>query len=324
MRADRLLSILLLLQSRGRMTARELSEHLEVSERTIYRDLDALSIAGVPVYGEHGPGGGYALLDSYRTDLTGMTETEVRTLFLSGVFAPLADLGLAEALEAALLKISAAMPESQREHAHRIRERLHLDTASWFYPPEPVPHLQTLQDACWHDERLHIEYFRWDGSQGERVVDPYALVCKANLWYLVASIGAEMRVYRVARIRTVTFTGEHFARPAEFDLPQFWEEFCRRFLENLSEYPVTLRVTRDFVPVLVRDWGRHVQQLIAATSTPPDSAHVTFDYIFETMEHARDVLLRFGSAVEVLAPAELRASILERARALVGLYDENP
>jgi predicted DNA-binding transcriptional regulator YafY len=158
MRADRLISILLLLQARGRLTAGELSSQLEVSERTIYRDLDALGMAGVPIYSEHGPGGGYALLDSYRTTLTGLTESEVRTLFMSGVYGPLADLGLAEALEVALLKLSAALPEAQQRRAERMRQRIHLDAVPWFQTREAVPFLQDLQEAIWHDEQVRITY----------------------------------------------------------------------------------------------------------------------------------------------------------------------
>ncbi len=202
MRADRLLSILLLLQTRGRITAGRLAEMLEVSERTIYRDLDALSAAGIPVYAERGPGGGCALTDGYRTNLTGLTETEIRTLFVPGVHGPLADLGLGRVLEDALLKLMAALPSVHRHDAQRVRQRLLLDAAGWFRGEEPVPYLHTVQEAIWQDRALMLTYRRPDGVNTERLVDPYGLVAKASIWYLVAldRAAAEMRVFRVSRI----------------------------------------------------------------------------------------------------------------------------
>ena len=158
MRADRLLSLLMLLQTRGQMTAQELAKELEVSERTIYRDMDALSVAGIPIYGEPGPEGGFALLNSYRTNLTGLTEGEVRALFMLSIPAPLADLGVSQELRSALLKLSAALPDSHRRDEAKVRQRFHLDSTWWHQGAEQLPHLSTVHDALWQDRQLHIVY----------------------------------------------------------------------------------------------------------------------------------------------------------------------
>ena len=154
MRADRLLSLMMLLQTRGQMTAEELAAELEVSKRTIYRDIDALSIAGVPVYASGGPGGGYAVLDSYRTSLTGLNENEIRALFMLTIPGPISDLGVSQQLKAAILKMTSSFSDDHYEHADYLRQRLHLDAASWFQTDEPVPHLKTVQEAVWQDRQL--------------------------------------------------------------------------------------------------------------------------------------------------------------------------
>src|SRR5437868_4520088 len=201
MRADRLLSLLMLLQARGRMTAHDLAEELEVSERTIYRDVEALGIAGVPVVAERGPGGGCALLDGYRTNLTGLTEAELRALFLSTVSGPLADLGLKEAVNAAMLKLSAALPQVRLHDVDHMRQRVHLDPAAWFQPEEPTPYLNAIQDAVWHDQRLDITYRRVDGRRSKQCVEPYGLVAKASTWYFVGPVVENPRIYGVSHIK---------------------------------------------------------------------------------------------------------------------------
>ncbi len=181
MRADRLVSILLLLQARGKMTARELSQELEVSQRTVYRDINALSIAGVPVYSEIGPEGGYALIDRYRTSLTGLTAGEVQALSMLNIPAPLADLGLRQQLQSALLKLSAALPADHREAEEKIRQRIHLDSTWWQQGEEQVPHLRTVQEGVWQDRKLLIVYRPFLDIKIEHLVDPYGLVAKAGI-----------------------------------------------------------------------------------------------------------------------------------------------
>lgn len=320
MRADRLLSLLLLLQSRGRMTARELAERLEVSERTIYRDLDALGAAGVPVYGDHGPGGGYALVDSYRTNLTGLTEAEAGTLFLSNAQGPLADLGLAETLDVALLKLMAALPSSRRREAEAIRSLIHLDPIGWFQPNEPVPHLQTLHEALWQRRRVRIVYRPTDGSAGERVVDPYGLVAKANIWYLVGVRDDEMRVYRASRVLEANILDECFERPENFDLSAFWTAWCAEFEKSLSRCSVTLRIAPDFVPTLIDLWGENARKRLENAKPSGADGWLEATFSFDSFEWARTVILGLGTGVEVAEPLDLRESVAQWAGQIAQFY----
>ncbi len=203
MRASRLVQLLLLLQANGRMTAAQLAERLEVSVRTIYRDLDALSSAGVPVYAEPGPGGGCQLVDGYRTRLTGLTADEAQAMALSGLPGAAAELGLGTVLAAAQIKVEAALPPELRGRAVRMRERFHLDAPGWFKRAEEVPHLATLAQGVWEERRIEITYQRWDHERGEqrrtrRVINPLGLVLKAGTWYVVATARGEHRTYRVS------------------------------------------------------------------------------------------------------------------------------
>ncbi len=333
MRGDRLLSLLLLLQTRGRMPAHELGRLLEVSERTIYRDLDALSAAGVPVYAERGPGGGCALLESYRTDLTGLTEGEVAALFMGGPGGPLRDLGVGRALEAAWLKLSAALSTQQRRDAERVRGRIHLDAAGWFQRPEPVPYLGVLQEAVWQDRRLDLHYRRADGSQLERVVDPYGLVAKASVWYLVAAHrdpgGPEaegegplekVHVYRVTRVVEAKPREERFERPAGFDLAGYWAERTARYEASFPRYPVKLRVAPEAAPALGHMLGDGARAQLAAAGPPDGEGWVTATLVFDSYEAARARAFDLASTVEVLEPAELRASVQGVAEAIARLY----
>src|SRR5258706_7491319 len=255
LRADRLLTLLMLLQTRKKVTAQTLAKRLEVSERTIYRDLEALGAAGIPVYAERGPRGGWSLLEDYRVKLSRLTESEVNTLFMSGAAGPLADLGLGKAREDALLKLLAALPSVYRGNAERARQRIHLDAASWFHRGEEVPYMPLVQEAVWNDRRLRLTYQRGDNELIERVMDPYGLVVKASVWYLVAGsqeAAGEMRVFRVSRIQSLEMTQEYFDRPAEFDLEAFWAKWSAEFEASRPRYPVKLRVLTDYVPILAQ------------------------------------------------------------------------
>ena len=227
MRADRLLSILLLLQTRGRMTAHELAEQLEVSERTIYRDMEALSIAGIPVYAERGPGGGCTLVDGYQTRLTGLTETEVRALFLVQRASPLVELGLNESFAGALLKLSASLPTAQRDDAEQVRQRIHLDNET-ATDAELRCQLHTIQAAIWQEHRLLLSYQEVYHSGREQCVEPYGLVSKANVWHLVGTVAGEYTVFQVSHLATVKLTTEAFSREASFDLPRYWSSYCEQ------------------------------------------------------------------------------------------------
>ena len=321
MRADRLLSLLILLQTRGRMTARRLARELEVSERTIYRDIDALSAAGVPVYTERGPGGGCALLDGYRTNLIGLTRDEVRALTMLSVPAPLSDLGVGHELKAALLKLSASLPAERRTDERRMRERIHLDSIWWFQHEEPVPHLQTIQEAVWEDQRLELRYRLPFQAEAERVVDPYGLVAKAGVWYLVCASGGHVRVHRVSHVLSASLRGESFESPQCFDLAEFWKAWSASYEQNRPHYPVTARVAPGLHRHLPQLFGEPMRDRIANAGPPDAEGWLTLILPFESLESARGRILGLGRAVEVLEPVALRDSILDFANQVVALYE---
>jgi predicted DNA-binding transcriptional regulator YafY len=258
MRADRLLSILMLLQSKGRMTAHDLATQLEVSERTIYRDLEALSIAGVPIYTERGPGGGCELMAGYQTRLTGLTESEVRALFLAHLTAPLADLGLDQALDQAMLKLSATLPAPSLHSAEHIRQRVHFDASWWHHGDDATHCLHTIQEAVWQDRQLKLAYLEDDGAQSELRCEAYGLVAKAHVWYLVGSCTAHIRVLRVSRIQHALLLEELFKRPADFDLASFWTTYCTEVEAHPSQYAIALRLAPEEAPRIhetLHTWG---------------------------------------------------------------------
>jgi predicted DNA-binding transcriptional regulator YafY len=319
MRADRLLSLMMLLQSRKQLTAEELANELEVSKRTIYRDIDALSVAGVPVYANGGPGGGYALLDSYRTTLTGLNENEVRALFMLTLPGPISDLGVTQQLKTAILKLTSSFTDDHNEHANYLRQRLHLDAASWFQKDEAVPHLKTLQEAVWQDCQLVLSYRRSNGQVSERTISPFGLVAKASIWYLVAATEHGMRGYRVSRIEAIQMTQIHFTRPQDFDLAEFWVDWVANYKTSLPTYPVTLRIGPDLAPVLPSILGNSVRALVEQAQ-PDSQGWRIIDYTFEKIEEAQTYVLGMGASVDVIAPEELRVSVLEIATEVVAHY----
>src|SRR6478609_3937547 len=221
MRASRLLSILLMLQTRGRLTADQLAATFEVSVRTVYRDIEQLSAAGVPVYADRGPGGGFQLLDGFRTKLTGLTEHEAESLFLSGLPGPATQLGLADQLLSAQLKLTAALPERSRAGAQKIPQRFHLDPVDWFRSPDHARLLPALADAVWTETAIEISYRR-PASTVTRRLSPLGLVLKAGTWYVVAEAAGLLRTYRVSNILALAATEDRFTRPKDFDLVRFW------------------------------------------------------------------------------------------------------
>jgi predicted DNA-binding transcriptional regulator YafY len=323
MRADRLLSIMMLLQTRGHITAKELAERLEVSERTIYRDLEALSMAGVPVYTQRGPGGGCVLAEGYRTGLTGLTETEVRTLFMSGSPGPLADLGLGKALEAGLLKLLAALPQAHRSNIERARQRIHLDAAAWSYSEETLPYLHAILEAIWQDMKLRLVYRKGDGEMSERIIEPLGLVAKAMIWYLVgATPSGELRTFRVSRIQDAEPTGEYFERPESFDLASYWVEACRQFESSWLRYRATLRFSPEIIAELPFIFGESITALIDLADAPDADGWITLTLSFESFEAARTRVLGLGTAVEVLSPPELRQSVIQFATGIAAFYGQ--
>ena len=310
----------MLLQANGRMTAQDLANRLEVSTRTIYRDLDALSASGVPVYAERGPNGGCALLDSYRTNLTGLTEKEVEALFMFTVPGLLADLGADKASAAAMLKLSASLPAPFRQDAQRVQEKLYLDPAGWFQPEEPVPYLPAVQTAVWRARRLRMAYRRADGHWIKRLIDPYGLVAKTSIWYVVAASYGRPQVYRVSRIQEAEITDSPFERPADFDLAAYWQAWCAHFEAGQERYHVRVRTTEPNATLLVHLLGEGVYSLLNAADPPDELGYLTLSLSFDSLESACRQLLGLGAAVVVVEPPALREEMLKMSRQLVTLY----
>lgn len=324
MRADRLLSILMLLQARGprKLTAQVLARELEVSERTIYRDIDALSAAGVPIYAEPGPAGGYALLDSYRTTLTGLTDGELRALFMLSIPDALADLGLSQPLRSALLKLSAALPAARRGDEERVRQRFYLDSAWWRHGEEPLPHLAALHQAVWEDRRVWLDYrIEPLGIDITQLAEPYALVAKAGVWHLVAAVEGTLRVYRLAALSDVRLAEEGFQRPPDFDLEAFWRRWCSEQEQGRDRFLAVVRVAPHFAPELIRRLGEQARAGLAAGSTDA-AGWIIVELHFESLEAARERVLSFGGGVEVLEPPALRWSVQDFALLAAALYQE--
>lgn len=329
MRASRMLSILMSLQVQHRITARELATRLEVSERTIHRDMDALSLAGIPVYAERGVDGGWSLLEEYRTTLNGLHLDEIQALFVGAPHHVLSDLGLKPASDAALLKLLAGLPAHSRQDAAFARQRIHIDAAGWHSRREETPTLCTLQEALWQERVVEIDYQRDDGIV-VRLAHPLGLVVKGRVWYLVAMIEKErvekervekkqveeMRTYRVARVKSATITDQRAQRPTDFDLAAYWEQSLIDFKAGLPRYLVKLRVRAQAIPHLN---GVRFSK-VEAVEPADEQGWSVVSIRFEVEEEAVHAVLGFGSQVEVLEPAALRAQVIEQIRAVDALY----
>jgi len=304
------------------MTARELAVELEVSERTIHRDVAALSAAGVPVYAEPGRHGGCQLVQGYRTRLTGLNVDEAEALFLAGAPGPMAELGLGTVLAAAQLKVLAALPPELRSRAVRVQQRFHLDAPAWFRDPDDVPYLATVAAALWDDRRLDAHYQRPDRAV-RRVLDPLGLVLKAGVWYLVAANRGHVRTYRVSRLRSVEVRADSFVRPDDFDLTAYWASSSLQFEENMLRIEVTARVSSTGLGMLRRVLepaaGRAAQTAVADAHADPDG-WVRLVLPMESSEVAYHELLRLGADVEVLEPVELRQRLVATAHAMSRRY----
>ncbi|MFE1292469.1 helix-turn-helix transcriptional regulator [Streptomyces sp. NPDC058751] len=326
MRAARLIKMVLLLQTRASMTAAELARELEVSERTVSRDAQALSEAGVPVYADRGRAGGYRLVGGYRTRLTGLARDEAEALFLSGVPGALRDMGLQDTASAARLKVSAALLPSLRDAPRTAAQRFHLDAPAWFSEPRTPGLLPALADAVWDDRRVLARYRR-DGSEVERALEPYGLVLKAGLWYLCARVAdAEVfRVYRIDRFTAVDPGAERFRRDDGFDLPAFWEERAEEFARSVLRSEVVVRLSPEGVRLLPYALDPVSAKEGLGTSGAPDGrGWVTLTLPVESEEVAHDRLRGLGPEVEVLAPESLRRHCAEDAARAAALYRSAP
>ncbi len=332
MRAARLIKMVLLLQARPSMTGAELARELDVSERTVTRDAQALSEAGVPVYADRGRAGGYRLIGGYRTRLTGLARPEAEALFLSGVPGALREMGLEDTASAARLKVAAALLPSLRDTPRTAAQRFHLDAPAWFSEPPTPESLPAIAEAVWDDRPILARYRRGpEEAEVERALEPYGLVLKAGVWYLCARVPnhtdpepdpGPFRVYRVDRFTSVEISGaERFTRDDDFDLPAFWEERAQQFARSILRAEVVVRLSAEGVrglpyavdPVTARD-------ALSAAGDPDEQGRVTVTLAVESAEVAHTQLAALGPEAEVLAPPELRERFARDARRLGALY----
>lgn len=326
MRASRLLTILLLLQTRGRVSAGALAESLEVSVRTVFRDVDQLSAAGIPVIADRGRNGGFVLREGWRSPIagltSGLTESEAQALFMAGVPGPAAELGLGASLASANLKVLAALPSGWQGNAERVGARFHLDPVDWFRSVSLPEILPTVAQAVWNERRLRVQYESWKRVSSQ-VVEPLGLVLKAGVWYLVAREAGETRreprTYRVGNISELHVLDERFTRPRRFDLAAYWAESTRRFEESVYRGSATLRVSPNGLDRL-----RYLSPAVAAAAEhalAPDARgwrQVTVP--IESVDHASREMLRLGAEAEVLEPPALREQLLGTAAAMAAVY----
>ena len=318
MRADRLLSILMTLQLRGRATADALAAQLEVSQRTIYRDVEALSRCGVPIVTERGRSGGIALIDGYRTELTGLSGKEAEALPFAGLGDAAAALGLAASAEAARLKVFAALPRSGRERAHRASECFYLDPVDWYRHATTPQYLRLVAAAAWASQSIEIDYESWRARK-KRTIDPLGLVLKAGRWYLVGRSTRNTSVFRLESIHAVRSLPKHFERPKGFNLANLWREEVSRFETSLRRAKATIRIAPTALSRIDR-LGADAAELIHAARPDERGWREAIIWI-ESINHAASLLLGFSTDIEVITPEELRAELAQRAARVCALYE---
>jgi predicted DNA-binding transcriptional regulator YafY len=305
MRADRLLSIMLILQARGRVTMAALASELDVSRRTVLRDIEALSIAGVPVYAEGGHGGGVSLDEGYRTSLTGLKEPEVRALFLGGAGALLRQIGLGDAASSVRQKLAGALPAAHQDAINHLRQRIYIDPLYWWHESEAQPFWEQLQAAVHTDRRIHVRYESYEGATTERDLDAYGLVAKSGAWYLVAKDDSAFKSFRVSRIHALDVFAQHFARDPGFDLERHWTTHLDAFKREFAAYEFTLRVHPDR-QTYMRSMMPGRARVIA---TDPHSGWLTYACQVSNIEHALMITFALFEQGEIIAPEELRVAL---------------
>jgi len=320
-KSSRLIRILLLLQLNGQMNATRLADELEVSVRTVYRDVESLMMAGVPIYSTPGPAGGYRLVDGWQTRLTGLTTGEAEALFLAGLPGPAAELGLGTVVAVAGLKLESALPPELRGRTARIRERFHLDAPGWFTGQDPAPHLAEVADAVWNRHRIAVHYQRWAGVV-ERVIDPLGIVLKGGFWYLVARSDDRVHTYRVSRILELETTDEEFDRPDGFDLEEFWVANAEGYQAAVLPARARVRLSPRAMDRLAALLGPEAERLARSAGGPPDGdGWIETDLAVETdlVQAAREIL-RFGPDAEVLEPPALRDALRAQIDSVSTVY----
>jgi predicted DNA-binding transcriptional regulator YafY len=302
------------------MSSRELADELDVSVRTVFRDVESLQLAGVPIYSDRGSHGGYRLVEGYRTRLTGLTTEEANTLFLAGIPGPAAELGLGSVVAAAELKVLAALPAGLSTRVANLKERFHLDAPNWFHGQESVPFLAVVASAVWEDRRIKVRYMRWKGET-IRTISPLGLILKSGLWYLVAEAANQVRIYRVSRILSLVELDEHFERDPSFDLSAFWAEGAKDFERTIFRDVVVLRLS----PKGLTELGLRVSEPAAKAALdsaegPDDQGWSRVRLPVVSIEDARLELLQLGSEAIVEKPLALRNAIAETADSIYRLY----
>lgn len=320
MRADRLISILLLLQNNERMTTRELAKDLEVTERTIHRDMEALSAAGIPVLAERGKFGGWRLLEKYRTNLTGLKADEIKTLLLSPSFQHLVDLGFSEDWKEARQKLLAAIPAPLKDDVKDISNRIHIDTSTWRQTPREMKSFGIIQQAVWEEKKLQIQYEKADKQTSDRIVEPLGLVAKGNTWYLIAAYDEKIKNYRVSRIVDAELINEKFSRPSDFDLADYWQESKQTFISSLPKFVVEVEMSPSIIQ-RIKFTGRFVQ--VINMDNPKVNGWFAASLCFDTEQEAREYILGFGDQIKIVSPVSLRKSVRGMAEGVVNLYSEN-
>jgi predicted DNA-binding transcriptional regulator YafY len=311
--------MLMLLQSRKRITAETLAEELEVSPRTIYRDLIALSTSGIPVYCERGPGGGIFLLEDYRTTLTGLKPDEMKALFMLSTPPALAQLGVEKNLKAAMLKLYASLPESGRQYEESTRERILIDPAWWYHPTQAAPSLEIIQQALWEDKFLQIRFLTFQNALLEHQVAPYGLVAKGSEWFMVYGWKGSIKIRNTSSIIEAHLLEETFTRPVGFDLEKFWKHWLHES-ETIKPYMVRVRLSAAILPTARYHLDERYRHLVNGMQKPSKDGWVVMELPFASLNDARTRLLGMGRAVEVLEPEALRKSILDFANQVVELY----
>lgn len=325
MKASRLLSVLMRLQTHGRQTAGQLARALEVSERTILRDIDQLSAAGVPLWGERGRTGGFSLRPGWTTQLTGMTEPEASALLLAGMPGPATELGLGQAAMSARLKLLASVPAPMRQGAATVAERLHIDPIDWYRTAEAPPLLREAADAVWRGRRVRVEYTSWRG-RSRRELEPLGLVLKAGAWYLAARVAGQdaVRSYRLASMQSLEVGMAGFRRPRGFDLARYWRESSARFESELRPL-----VAQLWVSPRALGWLVHARSRFATLPPQPGQAAApegwqAVSLPIESIEHGARQVLGFAAEVEVIAPAALRDEVAQRAALILQRHSATP
>ncbi|MBV9104340.1 MAG: YafY family transcriptional regulator [Candidatus Eremiobacteraeota bacterium] len=311
MKSARLLRMLLLLQAKSPLSARTLADELEVCERTVYRDVDALSAAGVPIFATRGAQGGIGLVDGYRKAIADLEEDEIHALYVSGSD-PLADLGFGSPLGRARQKLSGALNERQKRVAEKARARIRVDQRRWGQEGAPTQTLTVLRRAVWDDQRLEITYRDRNGARTTRVIEPLGLVAKSGIWYVVALARGEFRSFRADRIVSAEALSEHFERPKDFDLDAYWSQSTTRYEGTLQTFPVRVRLQSSALDEVTAYWRA------ATIEEDGDDRIVRFDFPGRGM--AAHQVMSWGPLVRVVEPLDLVDDLLSNARALLAHY----